>query len=176
MFLYSRPPILRWVAALTLVAVAIWADLRPPTLVEHPFLLVDVAPGDTIDRSTVEMRLLPPGTLDPVDLPVTAERPQVAGDPVVRGAASTAPPQTVPEGWLIVELEVPAGATEGGTVVVVASGDLESEPRLIEGIVIETDLVDAFGNEVASSAFPAEDAAAVAVAVSEQRAAVLVGG
>lgn len=175
MFLYSRPPILRWVAAAALVTTALWADLRPPSLVEHPFLLVDVDTGDTIDRSDVEMRPLPPGTLEPVDLPATAERPQNAGDPVVPGVASTEAATVVPDGWLIVELAVPAGAGEGGTVVVVASDDIDTATRLIEGVVIETGLVDAFGNEVAACAFPAADAAAVAVAVSEQRAAVLVG-
>jgi hypothetical protein len=173
MFLLARPPVMRWVAATGLVLAAMWLDLRPPSVTEHPFLLADVGVDQTIDGSMVEMRTVLVGTFDHVELPMSAPRPMMAGEPVVAGAES-APPPAVPEGWLVVELSVPASASPGADVVVVIA-DTGSEPVLVSGVVLETGIVDDFGDAVAACAFAPEEAAMVAVAVSEQRASVLVG-
>lgn len=174
MFLLARPPVMRWVAAAALVVAAMWADLRPPTVTEHPFLLVDVGAGQTIEESMVELRTILVGTFDPVELPIIAPRPMTIGDPVVATGSQPLPP-AVPEGWLMVEVSVPAGTTVGADVVVVVS-DTDSSPLLVSGLVVETGIVGDFGDAVAACAFPPREAALVAVAISEQRASVLVGG
>ncbi|MGF1666761.1 MAG: hypothetical protein ACFCVC_10880 [Acidimicrobiia bacterium] len=174
MFLLARPPVMRWAAAAALVVAAMWLDLRPPAVTDHPFLLIDVGTDQTIEDSMVEMRPVLVGTFDPVQLPVTALRPMVTGDPVIAGAMP-APSPSVPEGWLVVELSVPAGTSAGADVVVVVS-DTDAEPILVSGVVVEAGAVDDFGEAVAACAFPPREAALVAVAISEQRASVLVGG
>jgi hypothetical protein len=173
-FILTRPPTFRWVAASLLVVVAMWADLRPETLDRHPFLLEDVPAGTTVDATMIEMRSVVPGNHPPLDLPVVTQRPLLAGDPLTGGAASV-PAAEVPDGWLLVELAVPAGAEIGATVVVVVS-DQDREPVMISGVVTETGLDDGYGGEIAACAFPPDDAAAVAIAVGEQRASVLVEG
>ncbi len=174
MFLLARPPLMRWVAAAALVAAAMWADLRPPAVISHPFLMVDVAADQIIDDTMVEMRKVLVGTFDRVELPTRAPRPMASGEPVLAGTIET-PPPAVPDGWLMVELSVPAGTTVGADVVVVVS-TTDSEPMLVSGLVVDTGMVDDFGDAIAACAFAPDAAALVAVAVSEQRASVLVGG
>jgi hypothetical protein len=174
MFLFARPPVMRWVAAVALVVTAMWLDLRPPPVTDHPFLLVDVGIDQTIEESMVEMRPVLVDTFDPVQLPITALRPMVTGEPVLAGEAPD-PSPTVPDGWLVVELSVPSGTGAGADVVVVIS-DTNADPVLVSGVVVEAGIVDDFGEAVAACAFPPREAALVAVAISEQRASVLVGG
>jgi hypothetical protein len=175
MFLLARPPVLRWVVAVTLVLVALWADLRPPTTVEHPFARTDLAVGAELTSADVDMVDIPAGMLAPVELPLVLSRPVAAGEPILSSSSST-DEVGLPDGWLLVELAVPIGAHPGSTVVVVASGlDKDTAPDSYEGIVVSSGSDDGLGGALATCAFPPDQAPAVAIAASENRISVLIG-
>lgn len=171
MFMLGRPPTLRWTAAGLVLAVAIWVDLRPPSVVAHPFAREDVGVGEVVTTENVEMRDVPVGLLDPVALPFTATRSVTAGEPVLATAARAGNPEA-PQGWWSLEMEVPPSATVGSTVGVVL---LDREPAaVIEGMV--TGAIsdgDGFGGPVGVAAFPPDRAAEVAAAAAAGRVAVL---
>lgn len=171
----TRPPLARPLLATLLVMAALWADLRPPALVDHPFLTVDVTAGTEVDAGMVTSRPVVRGTFAQVQLPATVHRDLAAGDPLSLGDAPEETGVEVPDGWLTLELAVPAGAEPGDAVVVVVAQP-EDKSLMITGLVTEVGIDDGFGSEVAACAFDPEEAATVAVAVSEQRASVLVGG
>jgi hypothetical protein len=175
MFLLARPPVLRWVLAVGLVLVALWADLRPDATVEHPFARSDLPVGAEITRTEVDMVEIPTGILESVELPLVLGRPVVAGEPILRSSSS--PDEvTMPDGWLQVELAVPVGAHPGSTVVVVATAPAEGDaPDSYEGLVVSSGGDGDFGARIATCAFPPEQATEVAVAASQNRISVLIG-
>jgi len=175
MFLLARPPVLRWVLAVGLVLVALWADLRPAQTVEHPFARTDLPAGAEITRTEVDMVEIPTGILESVELPLVLSHPVVSGEPILRSSSST-DEVTMPDGWLQVELAVPAGAHPGSTVVVVATALAEGDAAAsYQGIVVTSGVDDAFGARIATCAFPPEQATAVAVAASQNRISILIG-
>lgn len=175
MFLLSKPPVLRWVAATILVVIALWADLRPPATVEHPVANDEIATGEEVDLGDVRMVDIPVGLLDPVELPFIAGRRIAAGDLILATDANV-DQVTPPDGWLLVELAVPDGARPGSAVVAVVSGADSDPATRHDGVVVSVGVDDGFGGELAACAFPADDAALVAVAAAENRISVLIGG
>ncbi len=175
MFLLSKPPVLRWVAATILVVIALWADLRPSATVEHPVAVAEIPAGDEVTVGQVRMIDVPAGLLEPVELPFVAGRRIGPGDPILATDMSVdevAPPQ----GWLLVELAVPDGAKPGSPVVAIVSGMDPDPATRHDGVVVSVGVDDGFGGELAGCAFPADDAAIVAVAAADNRISVLIGG
>lgn len=165
----QTPPWGRWMTALVMVSIALWVELRPDATVEHPFAVEDIAIGDELDSSNTELRQVPTGLLDRVDLGSIVVRPITAGSPVLDEDLRE-PHSAIPSGWWIVAAEVPPSASPGDAVRVV----LLDERSSVEGFVASVAVEDAFGTGLGSVAVPSESAAEVASAQANGRVAVLV--
>jgi hypothetical protein len=174
-FLFTRPPYLRWTAASIVIAVAIWVDLRPPTTVDQPFAVTDLSPGAVVDSGDVEIRSIPRGIFAPVSLPVTIGRPVAQGEPITVWAL--AGESNIPPGHRVLELPVPPGAGPGSAIdIVLLPENPDGAPAVVSGKVVGSSSVSAAGSLSAPCAFPADRAPEVAVAAAEGRVTVLLKG
>jgi catechol 2,3-dioxygenase-like lactoylglutathione lyase family enzyme len=167
MFWLSRPPYRRWLLAGLVVAVAAYMDLTGPATEAYPFVAAPAAPGDQLQ---IEWRQVPVGLLpEPGSLPATAWRALDEGVPLVPGAAGQA--RVAPEGWWALEVDLPE-KTAPGEAVLVAIRDPDLE---VTGIVVAPSAPGSFGSaQPGMIAVPADHASAVAVALVENRATLLV--
>lgn len=166
MFWLSRPPYLRWALAALLVAGGIVAEFRPSSTVSHPFATEPIEVGETVDDSRVTYRPVPAGLLEPVALPVTADRRLRAGEPVLAGDPED--DGGIPPGWWAIELDLPTDAAPGMTVRVVTPFGVA------DGVVVAA--VDGdFGERRGLVAVPDGESQVVAEAVLDSRIAVLLG-
>ena len=144
-------------------------ELRPEPTTPHPFAVVGLAVGDTIDATVVDWRAVPQGMFEEVSLPAVASRPLRPGDPVLLGDDAAAMTNGIPAGWWGVEVDLPAGARPGMTVKLVTPA------TAVDGVVI--DAVDGdFGERSGLVAVPNDAAESVAAAVLDTSVLVLVGG
>jgi hypothetical protein len=169
-FWLTRPPYLRWAAAVAIVVAAFAWDARGGEEVLYPFASSSIAAGSPIVDSEVEWRSLPAGVMAFPDLsdPV-ATRNLAEGEPIVPSAVSGA--AAIPDGWWAVPLALPASAAAGTRVWLVgtASG-LETE-----GIIVATGSEDLLSYDAPGMvAVPPEVATAVAVESIEGTLVVLV--
>ena len=164
----QRPPWARWALAGTLAALALWFELRPLPTVDHPFALVDIPPGTTIDGSNTELRRVPGGLLDPAEGDIAARLIR-AGDPILSGD-TTAGSKQIPIGWWVVSAPVPPDSAPGQKVKVI----LLDSGETIDGVVTAVSDNDPFAIESGAIAVESEHAADVAVASAAHRVAVLV--
>lgn len=164
----QTPPWGRWLIAAGIATLALWVELRPEPMVDHPFAIIEILPGDEIGASNTETRAIPRGLLDAIDPGVsTAVIP--AGDPVL--ASDVVDRQNhIPSGWWIVAADVPADSNPGDRVrlVLLATGEV------VEGVVTSAFSDDPFS--AASGAVAVEPARAgeVAMAAADGQVAVLV--
>lgn len=165
----QTPPWGRWIAAGLVVAAAFWVELRPEPLVDHPFAVTAIAPGDQVNESNTEPRRVPTGLFEPVELGQVAVRGVDTGSPVL-GADVGEGRSVVPSGWWIVSTHVPPSATPGDAVSLIL---LESGSA-VEGVVVTASVEDPFGDGSGGVAIPADSAAEVATAAANGRLAVLV--
>jgi hypothetical protein len=165
----ARPPILRYVAAVAVLLVAVVWDLWPEAVVRHPFAATRVPAGAPFEGA-IEWRTVPDGLLPEVEPVGVAMVDLAAGEPVLPSHVGRAP---VPDGWWVVSLEVPSGVRVGAEVRVAVTSPGSSEAALIRGIVVAgtPDGVGATGGV----AVPEAEAALVAAAASGGRVAVLAG-
>ena len=164
----TSPPWLRWFAAASIVLLAAYLDLRPPSGVEYPYAADTAAPGQTVP---VEWRIVPVGILPSpdVDLSGRAARHIAAGDPLVEGSLRIGEP--TPAGWWATPAALPAGAEVGTQVLIV----VHSPPMQALGIVVQAGTGGGFGGERDGLvAVSPESAAAVATALAGQQATVLI--
>lgn len=168
MFWLGRTPWAKWIAVGLLTAVALWLEVRPDSLVEHPFANVDIAVGETIGPHNTEMRPVPAGMLEPTEEGAVALHPIPAGTPVLAAHIGQAE-AVVPTGWWIVSLDVPAGAAIGDQVRVV----LLDESRAVPGVVSSVSSSDGFVGSSGGVAVEPGEATGVAVAAAEGRVVVL---
>jgi len=169
-FWLTRPPYLRWAAAVVIVVAAFAWDMRGRAEVLYPFASNPISAGSPIVDSEVEWRSVPADVMASPDLsdPV-ATRNIEEGEPIVPSAVSGE--AAIPDGWWAVPLALPASATAGSQVWLVgtASG-LETE-----GIVVAAGSNDLLSYDAMGMvAVPPEVATAVAVESNEGSLVVLV--
>jgi hypothetical protein len=158
-FWLTRPPYLRWVAAVAIVVAAFIWDLRGSTDIPYPFASSPIAAGSPITDSDVEWRLLPAGVMALPDFsnPIAA-RDLAEGEPILPTSVSGT--DIIPDGWWAVPVPLPASTAPGTRVLVVgATSGLETE-----GIVVAAGSDDLLSYDTSGSiAVPPDVATAVAV-------------
>lgn len=149
--------------------VALWVELRPDPLVDHPFATVAIEPGDPIGDWNVETRRVPAGLLSPVQSEGVAIRSIEEGDPLV--ASSVGENESlVPSGWWTIEIDLASGAARGDRAQVVL---LDSE-TIASAVVVAAASDDPLNSGRGAVAVEAEYAAEVAAAAAEGRIAVMI--
>lgn len=166
----SRPPYLRRTAAVVVVVAALAIEFRPVATDRLAVAAVDLPAGATVTEADVSWIDVAPG-LEPLELPVIVSRALPAGTPIST-ADVDAGSVGVPDDWLEVELEVPASAQGGATVVAVMS---PARDRPVTGVVTQPPTSGGFESLTAMVAFAPSDAIAVAHAVAEGTVVVLLG-
>ena len=163
MFWLTRPPYLRWAAAIAVVVCAFLWDLRGSSDILYPFASSAIAAGTPITETDVDWRRVPEGTMTLPDLssPVAA-RDVPAGEPIVPSAVSGA--TTIPEGWWSVPVPLPATAVPGTPVHLIdATSGFETD-----GIVVAAGGNDLMSFEVSGlAAVPPDAATLIAIAARE---------
>ena len=165
MFWFGRPPYLRWIGAVVLIAGAALLEFWPENVVPYPFTSVPVEAGEA---PRVEWRMLPAGTYPRVSLEgMVATHPMSAGEPLA--ASDLRAPLAVPDGWWALAVEVPFSLAPGvPTRLVLGDGEI------VPGIAITSSDEDSFGTPTALIAVPGEHAPGVAASVSARQVVVLV--
>lgn len=169
----ARPPYVRWTLIALVVLVSLWLEIRPSPGVSHPFLSRDLARGERVEDA-LEWRDIAPGVLEPVPGTGFASRSLLRGQPLLPGD-TTDVPITVPPGWWLVDVAVPAEATAGTQVQLVILASPEHRPvPPIAGLVTGV-RSGPYGDDdlIGTVALPPDRAATAAVAVAEKRVSVL---
>lgn len=164
----QRPNWSRWAVAALLIVGSLWVELRPAAMTEHPFATIEIAPGDEIDTSNTEFRLVPVGTFRPIEGSV-ASRHIAAGDPILDSDVDETN-RSVPAGWWSVSTDVPQGARVGDPVQVLVL----SSGRSVDGVVTAVEPDDPFVDETGAIAVSPEHVTEVAMAAAEGQIVVLV--
>ena len=162
-------PWARWAAAVLVVGGSLWLELRPAGTEPIPFATQSIAPGETIDRSSIVHHEVPIGLLEPAATGDVASLPIAAGDPVLASSVGDENPMTPPD-WWVVTVPLPTGSVPGDRVRLVLL-DLDTE---VEGLVTSTGEDDPFGSSDGGVAVPGEHSADVATAAADGRLVVLV--
>lgn len=169
MFWLQTPPWGRWALAALIAAFALWVELRPDPMVDHPFASQPIARGEALSAANTSMRQVPRGLFEPIPDEAVAGREIPTGSPVLQyflGGNSA----DIPDGWWVVTVEVPRSARAGDRVrvVVVDTG------QIIEGLVMSVGHPDAFTPYGGSIAVPGDQAPTVAAASAHGRVVLLV--
>lgn len=151
-----------------MASVALWVELRPEQMVQHPFAVAEILPGEEIGVANTEMRLVPNGLFGPVGDGVSRDvvdegEPVLASDVVETDSY-------IPDGWWIVTADVPTNAKPGDRVRVV----LLSSGEIVGGVVTSAITEDPFSNTSGSIAVEPSRASEVAIAAADGSIAVLV--
>jgi hypothetical protein len=169
-FWLTRPPYLRWAAAVAIVAAAFVWDLRSEAEMPYPFAATSIAAGSPITDSEVVWRNLPDGILAMPDLtdPV-ASRDLSAGAPLVPSAITE--PSMIPDGWWSVAVALPTAAPPGTRVLLIGT-----DPAFeTDGIVVSAAVEDLLSfAEAGMVAVPPAHAVDVAIASRDGTLIVLV--
>lgn len=169
MLWFEPLPLGRWALVILVALIAGYVEFRPDPTVEGVFAVAAIEPGDTIDETNTEMRLIPAGLIDTAEPGSIASRPVEVGDPVlVSDVAEDG--STIPHGWWVVGVKLPQGARSGDGVRLVVLDD-GSE---VEGVVAHVGSEDPFDAADGGVAVPSESSAKVAMAASDGRLAVLI--
>ena len=169
MLLLTRPPYLRWAAAvLAIVAAVVW-DLSGRRTEPYPFAAVSIERGATITEDMVRWRDVPTGLLTPADLAgASAATSIAAGDPLSPTVVTSA--ARVPDGWWSVPISLPHGVSVGTAVKLTF---LDGE--VVDGVVSLAPTEDSFGLDVTGAvAVPETAAAATALAVATDTVLVVI--
>jgi hypothetical protein len=161
----TRPPYLRWAAAVLLLLLAAWSELSPSPTTTLTFLRVDVAAGTSLDESHVVRRPVPAVDITTVEPTGIAAVDLRAGEPLL---ASLVTDVAVPPGWNVIEAPVPAHAVPGATATAVILAE-DSAPIEFPAVVVASSGADPFGQGSGSLAVSAEWTATAAAAVAEGR-------
>ncbi len=161
MLLLSRPPYVRWAAAILAVVAAIAWDLSDRRTEPYPFAAVAIGRGEPITDAVVQWREVPRGLLaDPGLSGGSAATAIEAGDPLTPTVVTNA--ARIPDGWWSVPLSLPRGVAVGTRVRLTF---LDGE--FVDGVVSLAPSEDSFGLEVTGAvAVPEPQAAATAIAAA----------
>jgi hypothetical protein len=173
----ARPPYLRWAAIVTIVTASLWADFGPRPAIEHPFAARDLDVGEHPAGSDLEWRTVPRGLLPPVELPGVLTTPVASGEPLLPGRFRPFG-TSIPDGWWLVELEIPGTATAGTEVRLAIVDPATGAGTLVPGILVApAGEDDAFSTGLRGMvAVPGEWLAQVASARAEGRLTVALAG
>lgn len=163
------PQWIRWTIAVTIAVVALWTEFRGDGMVEHPFAIETIAPGDEVSDDAVEMRLVPSGLLPRVDEYGFASRTFLPDEPITPGGIATEDTPSA-SGWWDLEIAVPRTARVGDPVQLV----LIDTGVAVAGTVRAVADDDPLGSGLGSVAIPPDQAVAVAAASANGRVIVLV--
>ncbi|MEX0795404.1 MAG: hypothetical protein WEB67_09080 [Acidimicrobiia bacterium] len=163
------PQWIRWTMVVIIAIVALWTEFRGDGMVEHPFAIETIAPGDEINDDAVEMRLVPSGLLPRIDAYGVAARTFLPDEPITPGGIATEAAPAAP-GWWYLEIAVPRTARVGDPVQLV----LIDTGVAVAGTVRAVADDDPLGNGLGSVAIPPDQAVAVAAASANGRVVVLV--
>lgn len=159
----------RWLLVGLIAAVAVYVEFRPDSTVDAPFATVTISPGDLVDETNTEMRLVPVGLLESAELGTVATRLVSSGSPVMSGDVAEQG-LTPPPGWWVVGVTLPDGAEVGDDVRLVL---LDSGTE-VPGVVAHPGSDDPFAAADGGVAVPPDSSAEVATASAEGRLAVLI--
>jgi len=164
----QRPPLVKWAVVASISTIAFWLEIRPEQVVDHPFAVVDIAPGEPIGSENTEMRAIPQGLLDPIPDRAHAIERISAGSPVL--AADSGDRRAVlPENWWVVSVPLPAGAAVGDSVSLVLLDSGEAVDGIVSGLPGSGPFAAAEGGIAVDAATAPE----VAMAAANGRVAVL---
>lgn len=161
----ERPPLLRWLAASLLVAVAAWSELAPPPTTESTFLAEDVAAGTPLEDHHIERRPVPVGVVSTVEPGGVAATDLRAGDPLVESMVTEV---AVPPGWVVIEAAVPSHAPPGAPATAIILGE-GSAPIEFSAVVVGEGTTDPFGDASGTLAVPRQWVGPAAAAAAENR-------
>jgi len=167
MFWLSRPPYWRWLAAAAVVLGAAVVDLAGPPSEKYPFTAASVGTGQSV---VIEWKDVPRGVLPAYgEISGVAGQPLAAGTPLVDGLLESV--AAVPKDWWAVSVELPTAAVAGRDVMITTRApDLE-----VVGIVVTPSNAGGFGSVAPGLvALPPDQAPAIANALAEHRATILV--
>ena len=153
----SRPPYVRWFAAVAIVLAALAWDLSGRQTAQYPFAATDLGRGTALSDDTIVWKTAPTGVFPIPDLRnATASTAIAKGDPITRSVLG--PSISIPEGWWSVPIALPKATVAGATIrVVLPNGEG------VSGVVVQPATSDSFGSlESAAVAFPSGVAELVA--------------
>ena len=135
----SRPPYLRWFAAVAIILAALAWDLSKRQSESFPFAAAPIPAGTAITDDLIEWRLVAEGSIPaPVLSGVTATGDIDAGDPLTRSVLSQTP--QLPDGWWSIPIDIPNGTPVGATIrVILPDGSAAT------GVVTQPASSDGFG-------------------------------
>ncbi len=168
MLVLSKPPYLRWIAAVVLVGAALAWDISRRATELVPFAAHVISRGDVIEEDSIAWKPAPVGLFRSVTVPMgTALVTIGAGEPITRDMVSTG--GRVPDGWWTVPMDVPPAVIPGSEVRVVLADGFG-----VTGVVVEPSREDTFGvRSPGLVAVPNDMADAVAIASSAGQLVVL---
>ena len=159
----------RWILSGLIACFALWFELRPDKMVEHPFATSRIEVGELISGANTTMERVPAALFTEIDPGSVASNSIPAGAPIhITDTADADSP--IPPGWWVVSAELPVGARSGDSVTVVL---LESG-EVANGVVVTTSIDDGFSNNEGGIAIEPTHAVSVARAAAEGRIAVLI--
>jgi hypothetical protein len=135
----SKPPYVRWAAAVLLIGAALVWDLSSRATERAPFASLTIPRGALIDSEAIEWRQVPIGLLHPVNLEDARAAIRIdSGDPITQGAVSSTP--ILPQGWWTIAMDLPPAALPGSSVRIVLADGVG-----VSGVVVEPSRDDSFG-------------------------------
>jgi hypothetical protein len=167
--LLSRPPYLRWAAAVFVVIAALLWDLSDRATEPYPFASTSIAPGTAIAEDHVVFEDVPRGSLTFPDLTTASALVAIQqGDPLTPSVVGAA--DSVPEGWWSVPVRIPLGVPTGVTVRLVFF-----DGSSVDGVVVTSSSQDGFGSERAGAvSVPGAVASDVALAAATDSLVVMI--
>ena len=134
MYTFSRPPVLRYLAAGIFILLSMWWDLRPTPTDLRPFAREDIAAGTELSVNLFDLISVPHGLFPGTPMSGTAAVRMSEGDPLTTGAVSQI---QAPAGWWTVEMAIPDGTPAGTPIQVALLGnDPSQRAKIVPGVVI----------------------------------------
>lgn len=169
MLWFEPLPLARWALVVLVAVVAAYIEFRPDPTVEQAFAVVAIEPGDTIDETNTELRLVPAGLIETAEPGAVATRAVAEGDPVL-ATDVVEESSMIPTGWWVLGVALPDGTRSGDRVRLVVLDDGTE----VEGVVAHTGADDPYNAADGGVAVPSESSSAVARAAADGRLAVLI--
>jgi hypothetical protein len=152
-----------------LAAFALWSELRPEPTIGHPFAIIDIEAGQSIDGSNTEIREIGSDLLDPIELGARATTFIRSGEPVLASDLDDSK-TAVPTGWYRIEVALPHDAEAGDRARLVSL----DTGAIVDGVVVSPSDTDPLGSNVGTVAVEPALAGELAVAAAQDRVVVMI--